>query len=165
MGKNQRWLNLLNNCSFKFRLKCFCHLVPLKSISNKFCLKCRNYRCKTRITRGLYTDFTCKTHRYGLHNDADNKPISGCSISQNSASVLFRGYLKFASEFSRGYLNYTSKNPISNSAIFRGSLNSASVILIYPRNDRGFRPLSYTLRFQKHKRWILDFMKNKVTFR
>ena len=42
--------------------------------------------------------------------------LTGCSISQNSASVIFRGYL-----------------------------NSASVILIYPRNYRGFRPLCYTL--------------------
>ena len=36
---------------------------------------------------------------------------------------------------------------ISASVIFRGYLNSASVIWIYPRNYRGFRPLCYTLLF------------------
>ena len=68
-----------------------------------------------------------------------------CSTSQNSVSVIFRGFLKFASKICPRYLNHASIKSIYPSVIFRGYLNSASVILIYPRNYRGFRPLCYTL--------------------
>ena len=60
---------------------------------------------------------------------------SGCSISQNSASVIFRGYVNFASEgkilpwyFFRRVLNSASEDGISTSTLFRGYPNSSSVI-------------------------------------
>ena len=68
-----------------------------------------------------------------------------CSISQNSASVIFRVFLKFASNICPMYLNYASIKWICPSVIFRGYQNSALVILIYPWDYRGFRPLCYTL--------------------
>ena len=84
--------------------------------------------------------------------------FSGCSISQNSASVIFRGYMNSTSVdsilpryFSRDSLISASVHSISPSVIFRGYLNSVSVILIYPRNYRGFRPLCYTLGFCRFK--------------
>ena len=77
----------------------------------------------------------------------DLSAVTGCSISQNSVSVIFRGLLNFSSKMCPRYLNYASIKSICPSVIFRGYLNSASVILIYPRNYRGFRPLCYTLKW------------------
>ena len=125
----------------------FCRQGAIRSLSD-----C--YRMKWRMLNPFSPcspNRTLRIIRYRTHvirfKLTLKRTFSGCSISQNSASVIFRGYLKFASEMFRGYLNYTSKTPISTSVIFRGYLNSASVILIFPRNYRGFRPLCYTLLF------------------
>ena len=59
--------------------------------------------------------------------------ISGYSINYNSALVFFT-----VPEFCLGRFDLAS-------VFFRRYLNSALVILIYPRDYRGFRPLCYTL--------------------
>ena len=82
---------------------------------------------------------------YWYLNRRTNRWI-GCSISQNSASVILRGFLKFVSKICQRYLNYAWIKSICPSVIFRGCLNYTSVILIYARNYRGSLPLCYTLR-------------------